>query len=304
MQKHYKWLRAKENKIPIGSGKISRRIIAYKKKKRKFRGPIVSHTEKINRFLGTGAKSDRAKKRIQFPSVAVKQIFTYWNRIKHPFVVHKLERNNTTSSAIELLEKTLHRKGITTADIIRAIDKCHALFVSNGFAYRRWYNKHRLKLNDFIRYSNSGYKNLPEGLRAQGVPKSWFNTCHKNSLDFLKHHFLVFGKDKYPEITEQIIKIWEEYKPDEELSEKEKLDLQQVSPIIYKFFLKNKDTMQLRDWSDVTGMLHNSLVMWKTLTPKAPFILKTERFWKREFPSEILRAKYGYSKQDINTDVV
>lgn len=297
------WLPKELNKSIIGSGKISRRITPYRRPRRRY-GRITSKSVNQAKRKLSGAKYDKSKQSLKFPSVASKRIFSYWNRLGHPFVKHRLEESKTTASAIQLIEKTLRRKKITAQDIFNAIDECHSLFTSEAFRFRNYYSKNKLGLNNFFRYSNTRYKQISAKLIDQGLPKSWFNTCHTNRSSFLKEKYLTF-QEKNPEITEELTKIWVKYakfESPEELTWNERLHLKRSSARVKKFYNLNRKSLRLRHWSDVTGMIDNALNMWGTMKPKGPQVLSFDSFWQRDFPAELIRANYGYKREEIKIE--
>lgn len=295
------WLKAKDNNVPIGSGKISRRILVYKRKKTRktFTPPKVTSMFKSNKSF-TGGKSDKAKSRLQFPSSACKIIFMHWQRLGFPFMKHREDKSKTTSRAIMLINASSKAEG-GKEPIIRAMDTCKELFNSDWFKYRVFFDQNKMSLPSFFFFLDGSYQKILR--KCPSCPRSWFKECKNRNIKNLKKKYSVSIKDNNPNLTNQLIIIWGNYTK-ENLTTNDRRKLAVLSFKINKIATRNSKNEYLTEnihMGDIKQFIitifEQMLIEYKTYQPKHIGWLLTDTFLNEEIPKEIIRQNLFTTEQ-------
>ena len=128
----------------------------------------------------------------------IRRAIKYWNSKGKPFTRHRVENNKTIKRINSLLRKRMGRKGITLKEIVNAIDNYYELVTSPLTTINKVFN-----MSQFILFD------------AYQIPKgkinisSWFDECLKGR-EYLFEKYARYVKDKHPELTEKIKKIWKD----------------------------------------------------------------------------------------------
>lgn len=290
--KKYVWIKAEDNNS-IGSGKISRRAVPYKpKRKRKFKPPVVTsmfHRQK------------KSKTQIKFPSDVVKKVFYHWQLKGYPFTVHKEQMNKTTTTSLMRIQRELNRKGAKAFKIIEAIDKCHDLFHSDYFKYSQFFNSNKLTLSQFFYFQENHHKKLLRKL--PDLPRSWYKECKKYNEDQLLDKYGVKSISKYAWANKKLIEIWMEYRGNNKISPKIRQQLGVVARKVEELAMENwrnpyiTGALQRQDLPPkerwvllIVNTIHRMLNENKTYKPKHLGWLLTEHFYNEEIPNDIIRT--------------
>lgn len=265
----------------VGSGKVSRRIIAkplHKKKKSKIKkGQFAKMLQdRVSHFNDQIANSEK-KRTIPWQTASAKIIFYYWNGLGHPFVHHRPELNKTTSLAIYKINKHLPKYG--KEKIIYAIKTANEMFSASWFKYRHQIATAKLSLPNFFKYSETKFN------KNSNMPRSWFKECLKGDR-YLEQTYSVKIKDKNPKITKQLITIWSVYNKYDKVSVGDNNNLIKCGRLLIDFAKKNNiDPLSLVD------IISCSLNKWRTCKPKHSAYLINNIFWQEQLPKELVR--YG-----------
>lgn len=284
----YKTLRPEHNYGIIGSGKISRRVVVsrYRKRKRKrFKPPIMTSTYRNpeQKLLGS----------LTFPSSQVKIVFAYWQHIGYPFTKHRELKSKTTSRAIRLIQQELKTK--SPKEICNVMDICKELFLAGWFKWNPQYVKtlnNKLSLPNFFSFPEDAIKKIRR--TVPDCPKSWYKECTNLSREELKDKYSF--PDKFPEVTEQLIDIWKQYNGSRRILKKDRAKLVLVAKKIKVLEKRNKgnqyitDRLQNRDWQRfLLSITRRMLNEYRTFEPKHIGWLLMDDFYDKVLPEEIIR---------------
>ena len=293
------WIAVKADNV--GSGKISRRMVFYKRKKRKrFKPPVV--TSMFSKRGMTGAKSDKSKSALNYPSSGCKIVFLHWQRLGFPFRSHREVKSITTSKAIQLIQQEL--KKTNSRKIIASMDACHHLFKADWFKYRIYFESVKLSLHHFFRYENKVYfrtlKKVPD------LPRSWYKECLKDPKKLRSKYSLMGKKDDHPELTEELAEIWKQYSGNE-LTKKDMTMLRKAAANIMRSEKLNRKGVILKNvgaraWDRfLIGRIKEMLLEYKTYKPKHVGWLASDILIDEEIPKEIIRQNL-FDKHFINRE--
>lgn len=279
----------------IGSGKISRRIIAkpfanYKKKESRLKNNKFSQMlqNRISHLEDKIANTEK-KRAIPWQTASAKIIFYYWNGLGHPFVHHRPELNKTTSLAIHKINKHLPKYG--KEKIIYAIKTAHEIFSASWFKYRYYFSVKKINLPNFFEYDKTSFRK--ESTNHNLIPHSWFKECLKGER-YLEQKYSIKIKDSNPQITKQLLIVWQVYNKYDRLSVKDNNNLIRCSHLLKIFAEKNNiDPLSLVD------IISHSLNKWKTYQPKHSGYLTNNIFWQEQLPQELIRYGLFRSLREI-----
>lgn len=268
----------------VGSGRVSRRIIAnpFRKKKK----PQMQNNQ-LSRMLQNRMShfddqitNKTAKQQVPFKTASAKIIFHYWNGLGHPFVHHRPELNKINAMAAHRINKHLPKYG--KEKIIYAIKIAHQTFSAFWFKYRHRMTTAKISLPDFFKYPESKFKSIKN---CPDMPRSWFKECLKGER-YLEQAYSVKIKDNNPKITKQLIIIWGVYNKHDRVSTRDGNNLIKCGQLLIDFAKKNNiDPLSLVD------IINCSLNKWRTYRPKHSNYLINNIFWQEQLPKELVR--YG-----------
>lgn len=273
------------NKPLFGSGKISRKIKVKKKHKNKTPFKDIMLKRKTNMSM---TKEKSIPKPIVFGTVEIKIIFEYWNRQGFPFVNHKLSENKTSITAIEKISKIL--KKTKREKVIKAIDTCHYLFSSSWFKYKYYYSTNKLTLVNFFSYDKKRYRAIASSI--PDYPKSWFKECLKGR-EYVKNTYTVIKKDKNPNITKKLMKIWNVFSGDKQTTLIEN-NLIIASEKLNNFSIKNN-----YDCDIICDLIDKMLNKWNIIKPRGTNYFLNDQFWENTIPNELIRYGIADKKQQF-----
>ena len=269
----------------IGSGTISRRIKLKLNKKR-----LTLKNNALKRKTFTSATNQkRIAKPIFFQNAFIKIIFEYWNRQGFPFVSHKLIENQTSISAINKINNAL--KYTSKNEIIEAIDNCYFLFSASWFKYKQYYFKNKLTLPQFFSYDTKRYKIIASSI--PDYPKSWFKECLQGE-EYIQKTYSKLNKDKFPYITKELIKTWEQ-SSNQDCSSPVIKNILIASSIKLNNFCANNNY----NWNVICDVIDKMLNKWKSINIKHVNYLVGDRFWEQTIPQELIRYGIADKKQDF-----
>lgn len=283
MLKKYFWIKPTKG---IGSGKISRRVILFKKSSKE---NIKFRKSKKSKFPTSNVIS---KVGIKFTSPDARIIFYYWQRLGYPFVKHQEKQTKTTTKAIRLIEKNL--KKYSKNQIINSMSTTQKLFNAKWFKFRILYGSKKISLPLFFEYDQNQFQKVFQ----KGIPKSWFLECRK-PLGVLEEKYGVKKKIKHKNITKNLIDSWLKYSQDEEITNNQQNQIISASDKIHMFCKNNNlDTLMIVEVID--QMLNN----WNTWRPKSISWMNSDIFIQETLPKELVRANIisKREKQELRFD--
>lgn len=266
----------------IGSGKIKRRVVistslpVHKKSKKKKLDEIIDKKAKSTTFIMP--ESRRVKDPIEFPSAYARICFNYWNASGFPFTRHRLEKNKETKRGLMLLQMAINKDG--KEKVIKAIDVAKEVFNSTWFKHR-FISKQKIALSNFLKYKQEHYSKY---MKQHGIPLSWYKECQKG-LDYMRQEYSMIIRDKYPNITKQLIKVWEVYSGQKNgLSVEDKNSLILCSKTCVKFSGKNNMGVDY-----LIERIDDMLNQFRTYKPAHIGYMINKYFWNNTLPREIER---------------
>lgn len=287
----YVWVRPGMFDPPlVGTGLISRRVIFapyYRKVNRILPKPMhdaseIPHQQNIRTIGKKGAQQP-----ISFKNAEVKIIFTYWQNFSHPFTKHKQGKSNVTGRAVRSIEKALKSYG--RGQILSAMDKCHALFLTHNFKFKYYYEVKHLGLDEFFQYQQLKYKKISSNKGMYSLPRSWFNTCVKHSLKELGRMFTRRFKAEYPEVGRKLADIWSKYRRGI-ITESEEDSLKRAGDRLLKYC--NSNNIEL---STALNLINNMINVWHSYAPSHTGYLSSDLFLSSILPDELVR--FGLIKE-------
>lgn len=272
----------------IGSGRISRRIIAKpfrkKKKQSKNNNRFSQMLQERMAHIDNQIVNTEKKKAVPWQTASAKIIFYYWNGLGHPFVHHRPEKNKTTSLAIFKINKNLLKYG--KERIIYGIKTAHKIFNAGWFKYRHYFSVQKINLPNFFEYCSTNFKGASRN--KPGMPRSWFKECLKGER-YLEQTYSIKIKDKNPKITKSISSSWEEYRQHDKMTPNDINNLIRCGQLLQDFCQKNNFDLNI-----IISIINNMLNKWHTYKPAHSGYLTNNIFWGDILPKELVR--YGLCK--------
>lgn len=288
----------------LGSGKIKRRVEISLLSKPRRKRPKQQGEERLNRPIAGSKKSNIADNRLAFKSVAVKQIFQFWNRQGFPFTMHRPIRSKITERCISVLDTHINK--YETRQLIDAIEVGYRVFSSNHFIFRFMYRTTKISLPAFFRFSLDEKKMFESwhGIKAvkkiHGIdlPDSWFKECLKG-WSYVNKTYCIYNKvkDDNPEATKQAIDMIEKHRQ-RPLNDKGKRDIVKFVKMLFKFGEINS----LDPWW-LLEHIGTALNTFHTVKIDRTHYLTSDIFWSDTLPNELIRFdKRGFEGRKFISD--
>jgi len=269
----------------VGSGEVSRKIrivnpSGAKKWGRKIKGKRIRKTI-----------PEKDKQSI-FGSIKVKQAFNHWCTLKNPMVAHIIGPSKTFTRSVILLKEYL--KKYELSEIIKAMDLGKETFNASWFIYKRYFQKRKIVLPAFIKYTKEHKELLPFKIRPVD---SWLEEFLKGR-EYIKANYSFILKDKYPHITERLTEAWKTYTKQDTLTTDESNGLIQLAVQIVKFVKANDNIISELD---ITDLIDQMLNKWDNrYKPKHPGWMLTPIFWENKLPKALVKYGTFENTRDIN----
>ncbi len=263
----------------IGSGRITRRVVAYKNKRNGFK--------KINQKT---QRPTRAKKKV--PPIKLtsssKRIWEHWRTKGYPFIRHQNEDNRVKYNSIRLIKKAL--KDYSAKQIVEAIDLAHDCFKSRK--YKPTIDK--LACDAFFKFSKWQLENLTAPVKGD----SWFKEFVQGQI-YVDMNYAKVEKDTNPEVTAMVEAAYrtnQKY-PDGELTISEKNALIKCADKVVKFTEANGLEYAGNVIAPIERIINNPE---KPFNLNNPYFLCSADLWERQLPREMVRYGTFQRRSDIH----
>jgi hypothetical protein len=281
----------------FGSGKVKRRVF-IRENQRKKKIKLNDYSEAL--FLRNRSKEKisavvHGKKPIDFRNSSVKIIFKTWNNYGYPFTTHREVNSVTAEKSINAILRALIRH--ETRTIVAAFDLAHQTFTSGQFKYKV-IQKSKISLVDFFHYREIVYAPLFKRY-GKSFPRSWFDEFLKGREYIIrKYSFSVKEKDNW--ITQQLKKIWSEYKQGNVNTEDGNISWKfiKLSNMIFNFCKMNEIRPDY-----LLDVLDGALNKWHTVRLSRLTYAMTHGFFNETIPMELRRYdSMGFKNWIFKTD--
>lgn len=164
-----------------------------------------------------------------------KELFLFWNSLTDPIQHHTLDtKTKVFKNSLEALDRKLN-KGFGLDQIKKSMTQYQRLLVMETLRVSSTYKGINVSLKDFL--DNPSY--YKESLKKHKIDiKSWFDECLLPWSELEDKYSLAY-KDKYPEITKELVATW----PGERrnFTVKEMNIFRKVAERTYNYFVGLKD---------------------------------------------------------------
>jgi hypothetical protein len=287
-----------------GSGKITRRYLVipgwvfYKsvklsikmKKSDNWKNGVKEYYEK---------RKNGEIKKLNFPSVAHKNIFQVWKSSGFPFQNHRLEQNKTTLKSIDSITKFL--KKYEMREIIEAIEIGNRVFNSEWFKFHWKFKYRKVPLHTFFQYDPKDHE--MQSKRNPDLPLSWLGECIKGEKYMRNKYSLTpaTDKDRLPESTKLLVKGFTEYHRGRQYNLDDIEFLNTMSK--WCLYLFNFSRINNISFLFLRSFVIDAMIKYKTITIRKAFHLVSKSFYRETLVEALLkRDPNGYRDKKWNFD--